>query len=57
MNAIRRFLFSEEATTAVEYAVLLALLILTMVFGIKALSNSSTGLWSGNMDKLDAHGF
>lgn len=57
MKSLRNFLMSEEANTAVEYAVMLALIILTCIVGVKALSNSSTGMWSGNKTKLDNVGF
>jgi Flp pilus assembly pilin Flp len=57
MCRLLRFLRSDDATTAVEYAVMLALIILTAIVGIKALSLGSGGMW-GNIDsELSGVGF
>jgi pilus assembly protein Flp/PilA len=57
MRAFIRFLKSDEAATAVEYAVMLALIMLTCLVAIRALGDSSSGMWGGNKAKLDAVGF
>ena len=57
MSAIRRFLFDEdEAVTAVEYAVMLALIIVVCIGAIRSLGNANTGLWGGNYTKMKAAG-
>jgi pilus assembly protein Flp/PilA len=57
MRVLTRFLKSEDATTAVEYAVMLALIMITCLVAIRALGDSSSGMWGGNKAKLDAVGF
>ena len=57
MSAIRRFLFDEdEAVTAVEYAVMLALIIVVCIGAIRSLGNANDGLWGGNYAKMKAAG-
>lgn len=51
------FLRAEEAATAVEYAVMLALIVGTCIVAIQALGNGSSGLWGNNKSQLDAAGF
>ena len=43
---IRRFLKSEEGPTAVEYAIMLALIILVCVFAITTLGNNANGVFN-----------
>ena len=43
---IRRFLKSEEGPTAVEYAIMLALIILVCVFAITTLGNNAKGVFN-----------
>lgn len=57
MGSLSRFLRDDEAATAVEYSVLLALIILACIGAIGALGNASSGMWGGNKAKLDAVGF
>lgn len=52
-----RFLQSDEAATAVEYAVLLALIMLTCITAIRAFGASGAGLWGNSNTQLNAHGF
>lgn len=57
MNAIRNFLRDEDAATAVEYAVMLAMIIMTAIAAISSFGASTNGLW-GNIDtELDNVGF
>ena len=49
MSPIVKFLKSEEATTAVEYAVMLALILLTIIGSVIAFGGSAGGWW-GNID-------
>ena len=57
MGWLAKLLAEEEAATAVEYSVMLALLILACITAISALGNASSGMWGGNKAKLDAAGF
>lgn len=57
MSLIRNFLFDDDATTAVEYSVLLALIVLACLGAISALGNANSGMWGGNKEQLDAAGF
>lgn len=52
-----RFLREDRAATAVEYAVMLALILLAMVGTIKALGSASGGMWGDNYDKMKNAGF
>jgi pilus assembly protein Flp/PilA len=52
-----RFIREEQAATAVEYAVMLALILLAMIGTIKALGASSGGMWGDNYGKMKAAGF
>jgi pilus assembly protein Flp/PilA len=57
MSRLIEFLIDEDATTAVEYAVMLALILMGCLVAIRALGDSSSGMWGGNKAKLDAAGF
>ena len=43
---IQRFLKSEDGPTAVEYAIMLALIILVCVFAITTLGNNANGVFN-----------
>ena len=47
MRIWRQFLCREEAATAVEYAVLLALILLAVIAGVKTLGNGTGNMWGG----------
>ena len=57
MRALGRFLRSDEATTAVEYAVMLALIAASCIVAIKIVGDSSSGIWANNKSEMDAVGF
>lgn len=57
MKHIRCFLKNEDGTTSVEYAVLLALILLTTIVGIRQLTNGASGMWANNNVQLEAVGF
>lgn len=46
MQAILRFLRDESGPTAVEYAVMLALILLTCLGAIAAVGNSANFMWN-----------
>ncbi|MCA9176779.1 MAG: Flp family type IVb pilin [Planctomycetales bacterium] len=50
---LRRFLCEEEATTTVEYAVMLMLIIGGCVTVVQALGSGSSGLWANNSTQLN----
>lgn len=57
MNRIVAFLRDDSAATAVEYAVMLALILLTAITAIASFGAASGGMW-GNIDtQLQGHGF
>jgi pilus assembly protein Flp/PilA len=57
MQSIRRFLLDDDGTTAVEYAVMLALIIATVITAIAALGSGADGMWGGIDSDLDGVGF
>ena len=52
-----KFLREEQAATAVEYAVMLALILLAMVGTIKALGGASGSMWGSNYNQMKSAGF
>jgi len=54
---IVNFLRGESGATSVEYAVMLALIIAICIVAIRALGDNQSGMWGGNLNKLDAAGF
>ncbi len=57
MACFRRFLREEEAATAVEYAVMLGLILMTVIGAIGTFGANSGNLWGGIVDDLAAVGF
>lgn len=49
---LRRFLADEAGPTAVEYAVLLSLILLGAVAGVKAFGDGSSSLFTSDVSKL-----
>lgn len=47
MKTLRRFFFEEDGTTAVEYAVMLALILLSAISAISTFGVGTGGLWGG----------
>lgn len=57
LSRFGRFHHAEHAATAVEYAVMLALIIVVVIGGILSVSNQTGGMY-GNIDaELKNHGF
>ena len=46
-NSIKRFLVSEDGPTAVEYAVMLALIVIVCLTAITAVGNNASATFSG----------
>lgn len=57
MQRLFQFLRRTEAATAVEYAVMLAMILLAMLGTILILGGQTGTLWGNSKDKLDAAGF
>ena len=51
---IHRFFQADEAATAAEYAVLLALILLALISAVTAVGNSTSGLWSSDTSRIGA---
>jgi len=47
MKMLLKFIREEEAATAVEYAIMLALILVTIIGAISAVGAESGGMWGG----------
>ncbi|MEX0725731.1 MAG: Flp family type IVb pilin [Planctomycetaceae bacterium] len=57
MSFWRKLLIDESGPTAVEYAVMLALILMSVITAVSAVGSGSGGMW-GNVDtQLNAAGF
>jgi pilus assembly protein Flp/PilA len=54
MRILQNLLLSEDGATAVEYSVMMALLLLAMFASITALGDTTSGLWSMVNGELDS---
>jgi pilus assembly protein Flp/PilA len=54
---LTRFLRDEEAATAVEYAVMLALILMAIITTIGAVGQTTGGMWNNNMTQMQSVGF
>jgi pilus assembly protein Flp/PilA len=52
LTRIRRLLQSEDAATAMEYAVLLALILVVLISAITAVGNSTSGVWQNDVTRI-----
>ncbi len=57
MSVVKKFLRGEEAATAVEYAVMLGLILMACVAAISSVGGASGGMWGNTQSELTAHGF
>ena len=51
---ITHFLKDDDATTAVEYAVMLMLIIGVLIAVIQSVGGHTGGIWGGNSSKIDS---
>ncbi len=51
------FFREEHAATAVEYAVMLALILAAIIASVASVGRGSGGMWSGNKAAFEAVGF
>jgi len=57
LNILSTFCQSEDGATAVEYCVMIALIVIAVIAGVTA-TGGGAGAWWGNIDSdLDTHGF
>ena len=52
LNQLLRLGRDEGAVTAVEYAVLLALILVAVITAINSLGNTSSGIWADDSNKI-----
>lgn len=52
LNTICSFVKEEEGATAVEYAIMLALIILVCIGSVRVLGGSANNLWGGNLHEV-----
>jgi pilus assembly protein Flp/PilA len=57
MRFLMKLLREEEAATAVEYAVMLSLILMAALVAVGALGAQSTGMWGGIEGDLRSVGF
>jgi pilus assembly protein Flp/PilA len=55
MNFLIDLILSEDGPTAVEYAVLLALILVMVIAAIVTVGQGTGGLWSNNSQQLDTY--
>jgi len=56
MRALKRFCQAEDATTSVEYAAMLASILLVLIAGVSMFGNAQNGSWFHIDAELQAHG-
>jgi Flp pilus assembly pilin Flp len=54
MNIWQRFYRDDDGTTAIEYCLMMFLIIVVCIVGISALGDSNNGLWGRNSNELNA---
>jgi len=57
MQWIKAILCDDEAATAVEYAVMLAMILMAVVGAVSLVGAQSGGMWGGIESDLNAAGF
>jgi pilus assembly protein Flp/PilA len=52
LPCVRSFLLDEQGPTAVEYAVMLALVLVAIISAINAVGNSTSAMWQSDATKI-----
>ena len=52
LNYLLRLYRDDQAATAVEYAVLLALILIAIIAAINAVGNTTSGIWANDYNKI-----
>ncbi len=55
LKKIRRFLTAEEGTTAVEYAVLLAMILIAVIVGVTSAGGGVSNWWGNIKTKIESY--
>lgn len=55
VSRIKKFLLSDDATTAVEYAVLLAMILIAIIIGVTSAGGGVSGWWTDISDKVSSY--
>ena len=55
LKKIRRFLTAEEGTTAVEYAVLLAMILIAIIVGVTSAGGGVSNWWGNIKTKIESY--
>jgi pilus assembly protein Flp/PilA len=53
VSPIRRFLADEQGPTAVEYAVMLALVLVAVIGAVNAVGNATSSKWQNNANQIN----
>jgi pilus assembly protein Flp/PilA len=53
LNHLLRLYRDDQAATAVEYAVLLALILLAIISAISAVGNTTQGIWANDASRIE----
>lgn len=56
-QSLRNFLTEEDATTAVEYCVMIAMILLSIILAIYATGGGVLGWWTNINTEMSTHGF
>jgi Flp pilus assembly pilin Flp len=54
IKTLLRFGREEEAVSSVEYAVLLALILVAIITAIDAVGNTSSGIWASDAGRIES---
>jgi pilus assembly protein Flp/PilA len=57
LRFLRTLLIDDSGTTAVEYAVMLAMILLVLIGSVVFFGNAQNGSWGKINNNLTAHGF
>jgi pilus assembly protein Flp/PilA len=53
VSFVHRFLSDESGPTAVEYAVMLALVLVAVISAINAVGNSTSAMWQNDANRIN----
>ncbi len=56
IKQLQRWLCKDEGTTSVEYAIMLAMILLVVIAGIAGFGNAQNGMWGKIDTEMQAHG-
>ncbi|HEY0413676.1 MAG TPA: Flp family type IVb pilin [Allosphingosinicella sp.] len=56
MRRLARLIRNNKAATAVEYGLILALMVLAMLAGLTSFARTTINMWNGVSDNVTSHG-